>query len=185
MSSSMERKEKGIFRSSNPSPTPKLEFQRRNNKIWVVIICFLIYRLTIQHFWHPADQFLYQDCPQGRCFNTWEEWRSLGRTECEDRISSFQTNRYRLAGWAVRSQWASPLKKYFLCWSNQGTESYDPVGVDPWYEIFASFHWERSFSCKSLADLIYILFLKSLHVTLDNGQYLWTLVWVERLRCIT
>src|SRR5271155_6171590 len=62
MSSSIA-KEEGILPSS-PTLAPKL--QRRNNKIWVVILCFLIYQLTVLHFWHPTEQSPSPNCPSIR-----------------------------------------------------------------------------------------------------------------------
>ena len=90
MSSSMEKKEKGILPSSNPSSTPPSKsHQRKNKNFWigVVIICFLVFRAY--HVWNatgktprtPSD-----NCPQADVLipeKNGEIW-----TELNDKIGS-------------------------------------------------------------------------------------------------
>jgi Gly-Xaa carboxypeptidase len=67
---SIEKKEKGILPSSNPSPTPAPKSQQRKNKnewIAVVMICFLVSRTIYLHFWHATDnapRTPSNNCPQ-------------------------------------------------------------------------------------------------------------------------
>jgi Gly-Xaa carboxypeptidase len=64
MSLSIEKKEEDILPSSISSPTP---LPKHKNKIWVVIICFIVFRSTYLHFWHPTDKSPWtpsNNCPQ-------------------------------------------------------------------------------------------------------------------------
>ena len=72
MSSSIEKKEKGILPSSNPSPTPTPKtHQRKNKNVWiaVVIFCCFVFRATVTYlnFWRATDkapQTPSNNCPQ-------------------------------------------------------------------------------------------------------------------------
>lgn len=150
MSSSIEKRGNGILPSSNPSPTlaPKSQ-QRKNNffGIGAVIICFLVFRATYLHFWHATDKAPRTPsnyCPQANVLipkKNGEIW-----TELNDRIDSAafkQTAIDWLAG-AVRIPWASPslraLSVLIKLWRTETYDKMDPVGVDPRYEVFTSFH---------------------------------------------
>ena len=144
MSLFTEKREGGVFPSSDPSRTPHL---KHRNKIWLVIVCFIIFRSTYLHLWHPTDTFSGNICPQADVLipeKNGQVW-----TELNVKIGSAafkQTAIDWLAG-AVQIPWVSPpwtafflLIKFLL---NRSTESYDtmdPVGVDPRYEVFAIFH---------------------------------------------
>lgn len=151
MSSSIE-KEKGILPSSNPSPTPTPapeSQQRKNKNVWILLICFLVFRATYSHFWHAFDTAPppSNNCPQADVLipeKNGEIW-----TELNDKIRSAafkQTAIDWLAG-AVRIPWASsPLRalsvliKLLIYRRTESYDTMDPVGVDPRYEVFASFH---------------------------------------------
>ena len=90
MSSSIEKKEKGILPSSNPSPTPAPKSQQRKNKnVWIILICFLVFRATYSHFWHATDKAPWSpsnNCPQADVLipeKNGEIW-----TEVNDKIGS-------------------------------------------------------------------------------------------------
>ena len=150
-SSSIEKKGDSVLPSSNPSPTPAPKLQQRKN-VWiqVAIICFIVFRSTYLYFWHATDKASWtpsNNCPQADVLipeKNGEIW-----SELNDKIGSAafkQTAIDWLTG-AVRIPWESrPLKAFSVLIKlliNRRTESYDtmdPVGVDPRYEVFASFH---------------------------------------------
>jgi len=84
--SSIEKKKEGILPSSNPSPTPTPGSQQRNNKVWLVVICFLVSQLPFLHFWYPFDQSSSNTCPQAGVLIP--EKNAKVWTELNDKIGS-------------------------------------------------------------------------------------------------
>lgn len=66
MSSSIEKKE-NIVQSSNLSDPTQSPKSQRHNKLWLVLVCFIVFRSVYIHLWNPTHKLSRtpsNNCPQ-------------------------------------------------------------------------------------------------------------------------